>query len=70
LQHWADERGSDGFVLFEALPGPLDLFVDKIIPIRRGVCFAPNEGETFRENLGLSFPVNRYTAARRDRSAA
>jgi hypothetical protein len=42
LQHWVDERGCDGFVLFEALPGQLDLFVDKIIPIRRGVDFALN----------------------------
>jgi hypothetical protein len=42
LQHWVDERGPDGFVPFEALPGQLDLFVDKVIPIlqARG-CFAP-----------------------------
>ncbi len=28
------------------------------------------QGVTFRENLGLDFPVNRYTAERAARSAA
>jgi hypothetical protein len=72
LQHSVDERGSAGFVLFEALPGQPDLFVDKVIPIlqAKGLFHTECEGEIFRENLGLSFLVNRYTAARRDRSAA
>ena len=72
IQAWFEQHGSDGFVLFEPLPGQLDLFVEKVIPIlqARGLFRTEYEGETFRENLGLPFPVNRYTAARRDRSAA
>jgi len=72
LQNWFEQHGSDGFVLFEPLPGQLDLFVEKVIPIlqARGLFRTEYEGETFRENLGLPFAVNRYTAARRDRSAA
>jgi FMN-dependent oxidoreductase (nitrilotriacetate monooxygenase family) len=72
LQTWFEERGSDGFVLFEPLPGQLDLFVEKVVPIlqARGLFRTEYEGETFREHLGLPFPVNRHTAARRDRSAA
>jgi hypothetical protein len=59
-------------VLFETLPGQLDLFVDHVVPLlqARGLFRQDYTGETFRENLGLPFPVNRYTAARQARSAA
>ena len=72
LQHWFEAGACDGFVLFEPLPGQLDLFVEKVVPIlqARGLFRTEYEGETFRENIGLPFPVNRHTAARRDRSAA
>lgn len=64
LQHWFETRGADGFVLFESLPGQLELFVELVVPIlqARGVYRREYEGRTFRENLGLDFPVNRYAS--------
>ena len=72
LQNWFENEGSDGFVLFEALPGQLAIFVDTVIPIlqARGLYREDYEGETFREHLGLPFAVNRYTAGRAERFAA
>lgn len=72
LQAWFEERGADGFVIFEPLPGQLELFVEKVVPIlqSRGLFREEYEGETFRENLGLPFAENRYTLGRRDRVAA
>jgi FMN-dependent oxidoreductase (nitrilotriacetate monooxygenase family) len=76
LQHWFETEGADGFVIFETLPGQLGIFVEQVVPIlqARGLYREDYEGETFRENLGLDFPENRYTAARdlksRARSAA
>jgi len=72
IQHWFEQRGADGFVLFEPLPGQLDAFVDKVVPIlqARGLFHEDYEGETFRAHLGLPVPDNRYTVARTGRSAA
>ncbi len=72
LQRWFENEGADGFVLFETLPGQLDLFVDKVVPLlhARGLFRDEYEGDTFRENLGLPIPDNRYTAARSKRAAA
>lgn len=72
LQKWFEEEAADGFVLFETLPGQLALFVDHVVPIlqARGLYRSDYEGSTFRDNLGLPFPENRYTAARRNRAAA
>ena len=69
---WLNERGSDGFNLFESLPGQLEIFVDEVVPIlqRRGIYKQDYPGTTFRETLGLDVPVNRNTAARLARSAA
>ena len=71
LQLWFENDGADGFVLFESLPHQLDIFVDHVVPIlqARGLLRRQYEGATFRENFGLSFPVNRY-AAQRNRTAA
>jgi len=72
LQDWFEHEAADGFVVFESLPGQLDLFVDEVVPIlqARGLFKQDYEGATFRENLGLDFPVNRYTAERDAQSAA
>jgi FMN-dependent oxidoreductase (nitrilotriacetate monooxygenase family) len=72
LQRWFETGGADGFVLFETLPGQLDLFVDHVVPIlvSRGLFREKYEGATFRDHLGLPFPENRHTAARRNRAAA
>lgn len=72
LQQWFEEGAADGFVVFEPLPGQLDLFVDRVIPIlqARGLFREEYEGTTFRVHLGLPEPENRHTAARRSQSAA
>jgi alkanesulfonate monooxygenase SsuD/methylene tetrahydromethanopterin reductase-like flavin-dependent oxidoreductase (luciferase family) len=72
LQDWFENEGADGYVLFESLPGQLDLFVDEVVPIlqARGLYREDYEASTFRENLGLDYPVNRYTAAKKAQSAA
>jgi len=72
LQHWFENEGADGFVIFETLPGQLDLFVDHVVPIlrARGLFREDYEGDTFRRNLGVPFPVNRHTAARKAQDAA
>jgi FMN-dependent oxidoreductase (nitrilotriacetate monooxygenase family) len=66
FQEWFENDGADGFVLFETLPGQLDLFVELVVPIlqSRGLYRTDYEGGTFRENLGLSVPINRYTETR------
>ncbi|TXC71302.1 LLM class flavin-dependent oxidoreductase [Sphingomonas ginsenosidivorax] len=72
LQAWFEGGAADGFVIFEPLPGQLELFVDKVVPIlqTRGLFRDAYEGETFRDSLGLEVPANRYTAARDARAAA
>lgn len=72
FQLWLDSRGSDGFNLFESLPGQLEIFVDEVVPIlqKRGIFKQDYAGLTFRETLGLDVPENRHTAARRHRNAA
>ena len=72
LQAWFDGRGADGFVLFESLPGQLEQFVEKVVPIlqARGIYRTDYASETFRGNLGLDFPVNRHTLARSASAAA
>jgi FMN-dependent oxidoreductase (nitrilotriacetate monooxygenase family) len=72
LQTWFENEGADGFVVFESLPGQLELFVDHVVPIlqARGLFRTEYDGGTLRENLGLQFPVNRHTATRTAQSAA
>lgn len=67
LQEWFENEAADGFnILPPWLPTALDDFVDLVIPElqRRGLFRTEYEGKTLRENLGLPFPVNRWTAAR------
>ncbi|MBO9525543.1 MAG: LLM class flavin-dependent oxidoreductase, partial [Sphingobium yanoikuyae] len=33
LQEWFEDRAADGFIIFEPLPGQLEAFVDKVVPI-------------------------------------
>ncbi|UZW57723.1 LLM class flavin-dependent oxidoreductase [Sphingobium sp. JS3065] len=72
LQQWFESGAADGFVIFEPLPGQLDLFVDKVIPVlqARGLFRTDYEGTTFREHLGLAEPDNRYTSKAAAKSAA
>jgi FMN-dependent oxidoreductase (nitrilotriacetate monooxygenase family) len=72
LQQWFEDEAADGFIIFEPLPGQLDLFVDKVIPIlqERGLYRTDYEGTTLREHLGLPVPDNRYSAAAAERTVA
>ncbi|WP_320200427.1 LLM class flavin-dependent oxidoreductase [Agrobacterium sp. rho-13.3] len=73
LQEWFENEAADGFnILPPWLPTALDDFVDLVIPElqRRGLFRTEYEGKTLRENLGLPFPVNRWSAARSAAQAA
>ena len=73
IQTWFEEKGADGFVLFEPLPGQLARFVNQVVPLlqERGLFRLDYAaGATFRETIGLPFPQNRHTAEREERNAA
>jgi FMN-dependent oxidoreductase (nitrilotriacetate monooxygenase family) len=72
LQEWFETGAADGFIVFEPLPGQLEAFVDKVIPIlqARGLFREEYEGTTLRDHLGLDEPANRYTAAFLQRTVA
>ncbi|TWB30458.1 LLM class flavin-dependent oxidoreductase [Nitrospirillum bahiense] len=72
FQQWLDAKAADGFVFFEALPKQLDVFVETVVPLlqARGLLRRKYEGETFRDNLGLEVPVNRFTAAKSAKEVA
>src|SRR5690348_16756468 len=57
----------DGFnIMFPWVPGGLDEFVDRVVPElqRRGLFRREYAGATFRDNLGLPRPENRFFAKR------
>lgn len=72
LQRWFENGAADGFVLFEPIPGQLDVFVERVIPIlqQRGLFRTDYEGATLREHLGLQVPENRHAVDRARSSAA
>ena len=64
LQEWFENEAADGFnILPPWLPTGLNDFVDLVIPElqRRELFRTAYEGRTLRENLGLPFPLNRWT---------
>ena len=66
MERWLVEEGSDGFnIVFPYVPEGIDDVVDKLIPElqRRGLFRTEYEGETLRENLGLTRPANRFFAS-------
>ncbi len=72
MEQWFTEQAADGFVLFEPLPGQLQAFADKVVPLlrARGLFREAYREDTFRGNLCLPFPENRYTVARARQQAA
>ena len=63
MEEWLETEASDGFtVMFPYLPGGLDDFVNRVVPElqRRDLFRREYEGKTFRENLGLPRPANRF----------
>ncbi|PYE41308.1 FMN-dependent oxidoreductase (nitrilotriacetate monooxygenase family) [Rhizobium sp. PP-F2F-G20b] len=63
FQRWLETRGSDGFVVNVSLPRELEVFVETVVPIlqERGIYRTEYEAETFRGNLGIPVPANRYS---------
>lgn len=64
LEEWFLNDGADGFnIMPPYLSSGLEEFVDLIIPElqHRGLFRTEYEGQTLRENLGLSRPVNQFT---------
>jgi FMN-dependent oxidoreductase (nitrilotriacetate monooxygenase family) len=72
FQRWLETGAADGFVMFESLPGQLDLFVETVVPLlqARGIYRKDYTGDTLRNHLGLPFAENRYAAPRHESIAA
>jgi len=65
MEEWFTAEATDGFLVQPAvLPEGLTDFVELVMPelVRRGLFRSEYTGNTLRENLGLSVPVNRYLA--------
>jgi FMN-dependent oxidoreductase (nitrilotriacetate monooxygenase family) len=63
MEEWLLAGACDGFnLLFPYFPGPLNDFVDLVVPElqRRGIFRTEYEGRTLRQNLGVPEPANRY----------
>lgn len=63
LQLWFENGAADGFnVMPPWLPGGLQEFIDLVVPVlqQRGLFRTEYEGNTLRENLGLSRPQNQF----------
>ncbi len=63
FEHWLNGRAADGFVFNVSLPKELEVFVETVVPIlqKRGLYRSEYEAETFRGNLGIPVPANRYS---------
>jgi FMN-dependent oxidoreductase (nitrilotriacetate monooxygenase family) len=67
MEEWLLAGAADGFnLLCPFFPGPLNDFVDLVVPElqRRGIFRTEYEGRTLRENLGVPKPPNRYVGGR------
>ncbi len=63
MERWLAEEGSDGFnIMFPWLPGGLDDFVDRVVPVlqARGLFRKEYKGATLRDHLGLSRPASKF----------
>jgi FMN-dependent oxidoreductase (nitrilotriacetate monooxygenase family) len=63
MEEWLETEASDGFtVMFPYLPGGLDDFVDRVVPVLQdcGLFRREYEGVTLRENMGLPRPENQF----------
>lgn len=65
------EKATDGFIL-NGTHKNLWNFVHKVVPILqdRGIFRTEYESDILRENLGISFPVNRYSKAKQTTSGS
>ena len=63
METWLFSDACDGFnIMFPYVPGGLDDFVDRVIPVlqRRGLFRREYQGRTLRDHLGLPRPSNRF----------
>lgn len=62
LQHWFEERATDGFIIQGGTPESFAHVVDRVVPIlqSRGLFRTDYPGTTLRETLGLSAPDNQF----------
>ncbi|MFF2890520.1 LLM class flavin-dependent oxidoreductase [Paenibacillus sp. NPDC057967] len=73
LQEWFESEACDGFnIMPPYLPGGLEQFVDRVIPLlqARGLFRTDYEGNTLREHLGLSRPDSRYSLLETNRQSS
>ncbi|KQO04679.1 LLM class flavin-dependent oxidoreductase [Paenibacillus sp. Leaf72] len=63
IQKWFETGAADGFIVGESEAGAFDEFVDLVVPIlqQRGLFRTEYDKDTFRGNLGLPIPQNRYS---------
>ncbi|MEH7082545.1 LLM class flavin-dependent oxidoreductase [Neobacillus drentensis] len=63
IQEWFEGKGADGFIIGSGVPNGLNDFVNYVVPIlqKRGLYRTEYESDTLRGNLGLPYPVNRYS---------
>ncbi|KXU32684.1 monooxygenase [Sphingobium sp. 22B] len=68
MEEWLTDGAVDGFMLGQALPGQLKVFVETVVPVlqKRGLFRTEYEGSLFRDRLGLPVPANRYTVEQVD----
>jgi alkanesulfonate monooxygenase SsuD/methylene tetrahydromethanopterin reductase-like flavin-dependent oxidoreductase (luciferase family) len=72
MQSWFEKNAADGFMLVPSvLPQGFNDFVDHVLPIlkERGLFRTEYESDTFRGNLGLPKPENRYTKQAGEKNA-
>jgi len=62
MEEWYKQGATDGFLLFETIPGGLQDFTQQVVPIlqARGLFRKEYEGDTLRSHLGLKKPAYRY----------
>jgi alkanesulfonate monooxygenase SsuD/methylene tetrahydromethanopterin reductase-like flavin-dependent oxidoreductase (luciferase family) len=66
IERWFVQGACDGFNFRVTNQADFALFTDRVVPIlqARGLFRTAYESHTLRGHLGLSFPENRYTAAK------
>ena len=72
IELWFTERAADGFnVMPPYLPGGLEDFVDKVVPIlqQRGLFRTEYTSTTLRGHYGLSEPGSRHVAVHAEATA-
>jgi FMN-dependent oxidoreductase (nitrilotriacetate monooxygenase family) len=62
---WVDTGAADGFMMYEVLPGQLDIITEHLVPClqRHGRFRRDYAGRTLRDHLGLDTIPNRHAAA-------